>query len=163
MQAILSKCHCQWQIRIFAEQWSQQTKCLLVYSGWWATQFLLSQTKFTSKINSTGNLLWKWRISWSFLHQWQFQFKYICSAYNDEIIPLLIDMCANQFDFGNNSFQWLWWIQDGGPAYWLCEFKNVPLECFQIRLISLNNGVKWPRPSPDLTPRNFFYLGIFKE
>lgn len=50
---------------------------------------------------------------------------------NDEIIPQLIEIIANQFYFDNGSFQGLWWIQDGAPAHWLREVNNVLLGCFQ--------------------------------
>ena len=50
---------------------------------------------------------------------------------NDEIIPQLIEIIANQFYFDNGSFQGLWWIQDGAPAHRLREVNNVLLGCFQ--------------------------------
>ena len=57
-------------------------------------------------------------------------------------------MFTNQFYYDSDSFQWLWWIQDGAPAHRLREVNDLLLWYFQNRVISLNNGVEWPPHFP---------------
>ena len=57
---------------------------------------------------------------------------------NNEIIPMLIEIIVNKFDFENGCFQQLRWMQR------LCKGKNVLLGCFQNKFTSLNHGVEWP-------------------
>ena len=62
-----------------------------------------------------------------------------------------------------NQFQRLWFQQDGVPAHRRLIVKARLQEVFGQRIISLGNTVEWPPRSPDLTPCDFFSLGICEK
>ena len=80
----------------------------------------------------------------------------------NKVIPSITLLFQNQFY--ENQFQRLWWSQDGGPLPWVIGNSLKTKTTFWGKsLISLhNNKERSPRP-PDLTPCNFFSLGLFKR
>ena len=52
-------------------------------------------------------------------------------------------------------------VTDGAPAHQLITVRNRLLDTFQQRAFHL--PVEWPPHSPDLTPRDYFLWGYFKD
>ena len=80
----------------------------------------------------------------------------------NKVIPSITLLFQNQFY--ENQFQRLWWAQDGGPLPWVIGNSLKTKTTFWGKsLINLhNNKERSPRP-PDLTPCDFFSLGLFKR
>ena len=59
----------------------------------------------------------------------------------------------------------LWWVQDGATAHRArpVRFSRTGLQgVFNQRVIAMGHTVELPARSPDLTPCDFFLMGIFK-
>ena len=53
--------------------------------------------------------------------------------------------------------------QDGATAHTSRVSMSVLRERFPERLISIRGDLEWPARSPDLSPCDFFFVGIFKS
>ena len=70
------------------------------------------------------------------------------------VIPQLLQLFPDQVI--NETFQRLWWFQDGAPAHRLLQVRTRLREVFLDRVVALHHDVEWPARSPDLTPCDFF-------
>ena len=81
---------------------------------------------------------------------------------NEFAFPQLAIHYNNQFWEG--LFRGLWWAQDGVPFHRLIEVRDRLNEVFgDNRVIALQHNVEWPPRSPDLTPCDFFSVGVSRE
>ena len=81
---------------------------------------------------------------------------------NEFAFPQLAIHFNNQFWEG--LFRGLWWAQDGAPAHRLIEVRDRLNEVFgENRVIALQHNVEWPPRSLDLTPCDFFSVGVSQK
>ena len=59
--------------------------------------------------------------------------------------------------------KYVWFQQDGATTHTSCRSLSILREVFPGHLISLRGDIGWPARSPDLTPCDFFSLGIPKS
>ena len=76
---------------------------------------------------------------------------------NDEIIPELSRIYGDQFG------RRIWWLQNGARAHRPLIIRERLHELFGDHIVALNHDIEWPARSPDLTPCDFFSMGIPKE
>ena len=53
--------------------------------------------------------------------------------------------------------------QDGAPPHFALDVSDHLNECFPQQWIGRGGPTAWPPRSPDLTPLDFFFLGIHKR
>ena len=79
---------------------------------------------------------------------------------NEEIVPQLQEHFQQQ---QRGAFRRLWWVQDGAPAHQRIILRDRHQELFNHRVIALNCDPEWPPRASDLTPCDFFSLGVPEE
>ena len=76
---------------------------------------------------------------------------------NDQIVRALAERYVLQ---ANGTFLRVWWAQDGTLAHRRIMVMERLQQLFLDRIISLGRDHEWPPRSPDLTPLEFFCLGL---
>ena len=57
----------------------------------------------------------------------------------------------------------IWFQQDGTSLHFGRQVGQYLNETFRGRWIGRKGTIEWPAKSPDLTPLDFFFVGLFKE
>jgi hypothetical protein len=70
-------------------------------------------------------------------------------------LPNLNEMCGGT--------EHIWFQQDGAPAHYANETKQLLQDHFHGRIVSRGFDVEWPPRSPDLTPCDFYLWGVVKD
>ena len=85
------------------------------------------------------------------------------------VFPQLAEHFNNQY--WEERFRGLWWAQNGAPAHRLIAVIDRLIAVIDRlidvfgnnRVIGLGHDVEWPPRSPDLTPCDFFFVGIHER
>ena len=77
---------------------------------------------------------------------------------NEETFPQLEDAFGDQFVKGH--FSELWWAQDGAPPHRPHEVRSWLAEFVHHHVIVLYQDVECSPRSPDLTPCDYFFMGL---
>ena len=95
---------------------------------------------------------------------------------NEFVFPQLAEHFNNQY--WEERFLGLWWAQNGAPAHRLIAVIDRLIAVIDRliavidrlidmfgnnRVIGLGHDVEWPPRSPDLTPCDFFFVGIHER
>ena len=78
---------------------------------------------------------------------------------NEEVVPAL-QRFPRYRGRRNDQFRRLWWLQDGASCHRRRPVTDRLTGLFGNRVIALNLAVEWPPRSPDLTPLDFFSVGL---
>ena len=62
-----------------------------------------------------------------------------------------------------DNFMNTWFQQDGAPAHYARDVRNLLDAVFVNRWIGRRGTIEWPARSPDLTPLDYFYWGYLKD
>ena len=81
---------------------------------------------------------------------------------DNQVVPFLDQGFPRFRRQANGQFRHLWWVQDGAPAHRRIIVRDRLRDLFGNRVIALNHVIEWPPRSPDLTPLDFFLVGLPK-
>lgn len=76
------------------------------------------------------------------------------------VIPELNEIFNFNLFVVNRFEQEVWWFQDGAPCHRSLIVTNRLRQLFGNQVVSLNHDIEWPPRSPDITPCDFFFMGL---
>ena len=76
---------------------------------------------------------------------------------NTHVVPELHRIFGRM---ANGGIRRAWWFQDGAPAHRRIIVRDRLRHLFNNRVVGIGHAQEWPARSPDLTPMDFFSLGI---
>jgi len=113
-----------------------------------------SHTQYPQKVNVWAGIILN-RIIGPFFIEGNINSQNYCNLLRNQVIPAIEDIVGD-------AFHNVWFQQDGAPAHFSLEARNILNNVFTDRWIGRRGTIEWPPRSPDLNPLDFFYWGYLK-